>query len=116
MPRLRLAPIALVLLAAAACAQPAPDEDALPEGAIARLGSRQRRWRTVFDFTFVDSGKTLLLVHAGPQLAYRDVASGKLLRVRTLGTLAPEAAAISGDGRILAVQRRERIELWDVAA
>src|SRR5205085_11435798 len=63
-----------------------------------------------------DEGRTLVTVHAGPLLHYRDLASGRLVRVRQLGDFTPDAAALSADGRILAVARNGTVELWDVLA
>src|SRR2546430_10620563 len=97
--------MAASLVGGLAGGEPPIDEDALPQGAIARLGSRQRRWRDTFAHGFVDEGRTLVTVHAGPLLHYRDLASGRLVRVRQLGDFTPDAAALSADGRILAVGR-----------
>src|SRR5690242_7718341 len=108
--------IAVSLVGGLARAEPPIDEDALPQGAIVRLGSRQRRWRDTFAHGFVDEGRTLVTVHAGPVLHYRDLATARLLRVRRLGDFTPDAAALSGGGRILAVARGRMIELWDVLA
>jgi WD40 repeat protein len=106
--------IVLSLFGGVARAEPPVDEDALPPGAIARLGSRQRRWRDTFAHAFVDQGRTLVTVHAGPVLHYRDLASVRLLRVRRLGDFTPDAAALSSDGRVLAVAHGGAISVWDV--
>jgi WD40 repeat protein len=95
-------------------AEPPVDEDALPPDASSRLGSRQRRWRDTFAHAFVDDGRTLVTVHAGPTLHYRELASGRLMRVRRLGDFTPDAAALSPEGRILAVAHGGAIDVWDV--
>jgi WD40 repeat protein len=106
--------LATLLIASSALAQPVVDEDALPDGAIARLGSMQRRWRAVHAYAFVDHDATLLTVHQGPRLFYRDVASGRLLKMRPLGSQGFDAASISADGQTLAIERRGTLQLWDV--
>jgi WD40 repeat protein len=106
--------IAALIVAGVARAEPPVDEDALPDGATARLGSRQRRWRDTFAHAFVDDGRTLLTVHAGPLLQYRDLATGRLIRVRKLGDFTPDAAALSADGKVLSIARGGALEIWDV--
>src|SRR5579871_429551 len=103
-----------VLVATTALAQAQVDEDALPSGAIARLGSMQRRWRPVYAHTFVDHDSTLLTVHAGPRLFYRDVASGKLLRIREFENRVFDSASLSANGRVMATERHGTLQLWDV--
>src|SRR5262245_12427650 len=106
--------IVLSLVGEVAHAQPPVDEDELPPGAIARLGSRQRRWRDTFAHAFVDEGRTLVTVHAGPVLLYRDLKSGRLIRTQQLDDYTPGAAALSTDGRVLAVAHGGTLEMWDV--
>ncbi len=96
--------------------EPPVDEDALPEGAIARLGSRQRRWRDTFAHAFADGGRTLVTVHAGPLVHYRDLATGRLLRAQRLGDYTPDAAALSADGRVLAAAHGGTVEVSDLTA
>lgn len=95
-------------------AQAIVDEDALPYGAIARLGSMQRRWRTVYAHTFIDHDSTLLTVHAGPRLFFRDVMTGRLIRVSNLGGQIFNSASLSANGRVLATERHGTLQLWDV--
>jgi WD40 repeat protein len=111
----RLASLILALgLIASAWAQAPPDEDAPPDGAIARLGSRRGRWRAPLAHVFVDNGRKLLCAFEGPELTWRDVPSGRLLRLRRLGRASSENANLSGDGRFLAIEFEHGIDVWDL--
>lgn len=108
--------------------------DPVPEGAVARLGTL--RWRTGSNVAlcqFLDDGKALLTVNQEAQAQVWDVATGRELRRfdASAGVAAPRAgaaviarlslpllnggAAISGDGRLLAVSGNDgQVHLWDV--
>src|SRR5262245_30766335 len=106
--------LTLVFVLSAAVPATPPDEDALPAGATARLGSLKRYYGEPLTQAFVDKGRTLLLVYDGPKLVYRDVESGKLLGEWKLRRDLLEAADLSDDGRVLLTQSNEVVAVWNV--
>lgn len=89
--------------------------DALPEGALVRMGSLRLRHADLFDFNILPDGKTLLSAGGGVLRSW-DLATGRLLRVVSLqgpsgaapgGTLAP-------DGKTLAKMHSGKLVFWEV--
>jgi WD40 repeat protein len=102
--------------------------DALPEGAIVRLGTL--RWRaggTVVCGSLLPDSKNLLTVNQDFQAQLWDLATGKVVREFDAGGAAPANGArvglvgrnsgvsISGDGKRLAVSGRDmHVRIWDL--
>ena len=107
----------LVPLAAVAEPGPAPrevrfdrDGDRLPDGAVARLGSRRFRDPGADRLFVFDSGKVVACFD-GPTVRWWDLKTGRYLR----GWAAPGGgrAWFSPDGRVGAVEAGDRLEVWD---
>src|SRR5438874_1902558 len=121
--RLALAAQLVFLAAVAVRGNPGPAVradaagDALPAGAVARLGSV--RWRNgagVFALAFAPDGKTLALAGgAEPLIQIREVAGGKEVRDFGKQQAAVESLAFSPDGKCLAAKSGGLVRLWDVA-
>jgi RNA polymerase sigma factor (sigma-70 family) len=90
--------------------------DALPDGAIARLGTV--RWRHgffVYALAYSPDGKKIAAVGVGRAITLWDSATGKEIRQSPNDSLS-QALAFSPDGRILATTGNPSIcRLWDVA-
>src|SRR5579871_5512911 len=98
-----------------ALAKPPIDEDTLPEGAIARLGTKQRCFFLSSAHAFLDGGRVLAIVSAGPQVFYRDLATGNLLEVKVPPFDDATALALSPNGRTLVVQDSKSVIAWSLA-
>lgn len=89
------------------------DEDPLPEGAVARLGTPRFRLppgdRSV---VLAADGKTLAVGHPGG-LLWIDAESGRELRRLELKPARTRPVAISSDGRVLAAVEGSRALVWD---
>src|SRR6202007_1664285 len=90
--------------------------DALPEGALARMGSMRFRHAGLSDFVFVNSAKVILTAGSDRVLRFWDVANGKQARtVELQGQAGPgRAVTLSPDGKILAACSGAGIVLWEV--
>jgi RNA polymerase sigma factor (sigma-70 family) len=87
------------------------DGDALPAGAIRRLGSL--RFRQGIGATYLlplPDGKALLSGSFGSPVFMWDFPSGKLIREIPPSRM----AALSGNGRTLALAQGDAIRLWDI--
>jgi WD40 repeat protein len=92
--------------------------DPLPEGAVMRLGTIQRRAAGAV-FAVSADGKSVLSVRAGKYLRVWDAATGKLREKRELpGDSFHSSAEFSPDGRLLAVHNvsAAKLRIWDVSA
>jgi WD40 repeat protein len=88
--------------------------DPLPAGAIARCGTV--RWRHVGAFlvAYGRDGKTLLSV-SQTEVRFWDLASGRIVRQINTGTGRNDVAAISNDGKLLAVVKDfGRIKVFEI--
>lgn len=89
------------------------DDDPLPDGAVARLGTPRFRLppgdRTL---ALAADGKTLAVGHPGG-LIWIDTESGRELRRLELKPSRTRPVAISSDGRVLAAVEGSRVLVWD---
>ncbi len=92
--------------------------DPLPAGAVVRLGTAQMRLTNGCDTTLLPDGKTVVIAFRHRALQYWDIASGKLIRTRTVGDDSGpvEQITLSSDGKTLAMLRSGRWVFWDVEA
>lgn len=92
--------------------------DPLPEGAVMRLGTIQRRTAGA-QIAVTADGKSVLSLLAGKYLCIWDAATGKLREKRKLpGDSFNSLAVFSSDGRLSAIHNDSAAELriWDIAA
>src|SRR5262249_41716823 len=97
--------------------------DALPDGAVARLGTVKRK-AVDSRLAVTPDGQTLVTLSNEGLVRRHNVADGKLLETIDLfptgsGPKWVYAAALSSDGSRLAVTYRDqgpRVEVWDIAA
>ncbi len=91
--------------------------DALPDGAIRRLGTLQLRHAGLGAFALLPDGKSLVSAGSDGVLRYWDADTGRATRTATLPERYPEwvRPAFSADGTTLAVQGRNEIHLLDAA-
>ncbi len=90
--------------------------DALPEGAIARLGTvRMRHQNATMSAVFTRDGKTAIVGDAAGNVVFWDVATGREVRRlrQTPGVI--HALAITADGNTLASGSWGKVFLWEVA-
>jgi WD40 repeat protein len=106
--------VALLSLPSFALAAPPIDEDALPEGAIARLGTRERYYFLPEAHTFVDGGHVIVMVTMDSQVFYRDVATGKLLQVKAPPFHDAMVSGLSANARTLVIQNAKSVIAWDL--
>lgn len=110
----------LCLSAPALADEPRTDRygDPLPPGAIARLGTvRFRHGGASAPLAeFLPDGKTILSATSDGKLRFWDAATGKLLQVlpTQLGDNYQQCAALSRDGKMVAVGGYKGASLWDV--
>src|SRR5262245_38279738 len=102
--------------------QPAPADiygDALPAGAVARLGTeRLRPGRDPFALAFSADGQVLATAHSGGRVEFWDAATGKHRGRLTVPSGADlRSIAYSPDGKYLAAGAGDHhIWVWDLAA
>jgi WD40 repeat protein len=90
--------------------------DPLPEGAVARLGTTDRRMMPPSEYTFIADGKTLVTLNSGLTVQFWDVATGRLLRTVQFDGRPTPQVVLSGDGGTAATYAWPKgIEVWDVA-
>jgi RNA polymerase sigma factor (sigma-70 family) len=90
--------------------------DALPERAMARLGTvRLRHNDMAADALFMPDGKTVIVSDGSGNIIFWDVATAR--EVRRLPHVADiaYALALTADGKTLAVGANKNVFLWDVA-
>jgi WD40 repeat protein len=98
--------------------------DPLPEGAVARLGSRRLRHDgPVESIAFAPDGKTFVAADASRfqeesgTVRLWDAATGRQIRVYAKGVLGFHEARFSSDGKaVAAVQGDDTIYLWEAAS
>jgi RNA polymerase sigma factor (sigma-70 family) len=92
--------------------------DALPERALARLGTlRLRHTSGTGEAVFTQDGKTVIVSDWGGEVIFWEVATGREVR-RLQAAGGPDnglALAISGDGKMLVTGGFGRYSLWDTA-
>jgi RNA polymerase sigma factor (sigma-70 family) len=91
--------------------------DALPDGAMARLGTlRLRHGDMTASALFTRDGKTVIVGDGRGNIVYWDVASGR--EIRRLGPTpgVVHALAITRDGKTLASGSWGKVFFWDVAS
>src|SRR5262249_55887216 len=89
------------------------DGDPLPEGAIARLGTK--RLRAIRDAVFAPDGKTLVTTGSS-SISLCDVRTGKLVRRFRYSENGWGVVAVSPDGRLIVSGGPENsVCLWDMA-
>jgi RNA polymerase sigma factor (sigma-70 family) len=90
--------------------------DALPEGAMARLGTvRLRHNYTPTDAAFTPDGKTVIVGDTGGNIVFWDVATANEIRKLQDDRNGIFALALSADGKTLAAGANKNLLLWDVA-
>jgi WD40 repeat protein len=89
--------------------------DALPEGAVARLGTLAQRLPG-FTVMAVRGDGLLVTCDDRAMVRFYDPAAGRVVRQYRLGTegTRPEPVAIAPDGRTLATRESEAVGLWDL--
>jgi RNA polymerase sigma factor (sigma-70 family) len=93
--------------------------DALPEGALARLGTvRFRLGNGIYNMALAPDGRTAVTVGGNSVTQFWDVATGKLVRqIDYKDGGGGRVVACSPDGKLVAtVQDRAELYLWDAAA
>jgi WD40 repeat protein len=109
--------LGLALLAdPARAADAALQDDSLPAGAVARLGTLRPRGSSVLSIAFAPDGKTLAAGSGDGKVRLWDVATGKELRILTGRGKESRvvAMAFSPDGKTLASSSEEiTLVLWD---
>jgi RNA polymerase sigma factor (sigma-70 family) len=96
--------------------------DPLPEGVLARMGTKRLRHGYATQLVFAADGKTLLSAGRDQTVRLWDLVDGKLKRLRRMPlpadvSLGPGAVtALSSDGKTLAQVAVNHLLLWDVAA
>jgi WD40 repeat protein len=116
----RLALVLMLLLSVGPAPAAAPplrcdrDGDPLPPGAVARIGTVRWRHPGIAALAFGPRGKTLVSVGSG-ELRVWDMASGRVLRRLRTGPDNTLSAALSRDGKVVAVaDARRTILLFDM--
>lgn len=89
--------------------------DALPDGAIGRMGSVRLRHTGLHDFAFLGDGKTVVTDGNDGQLRFWDVDTGRQIRSIILPKNPGGSSLLSRDGRLLAMNSGGKGELLDVA-
>jgi RNA polymerase sigma factor (sigma-70 family) len=90
--------------------------DALPEGAMARLGTvRLRHQSMVASVVFTQDGKIAIAGDGDGNIVYWDVASGREVRRLRATPGVIHALAITADGKTLASGSWGKVFLWEVA-
>jgi len=79
--------------------------DALPAGAVGRLGTIRFRRASMglTDLAFLPDGKTILTARQGHELQFWDAASGRLVREIRIEPISVGAFALAPDGKYFAV-------------
>lgn len=90
--------------------------DALPPGAVARMGSVRLRHARMSDYVWLADSKTVLSSGGDRVLRYWDAGSGKEIRnVALQGKQGPgRAVTLSPDGKVLAAVERGSLHVWEV--
>src|SRR5437016_6251908 len=90
--------------------------DPLPEGAVARLGTKRfRPGGSVQSVDVSSDGKTIISAAWGPTIDFWDIDTGK--KLRALGNSDRfDLAIISPNGKIVASNSGGLVELWDVSS
>jgi RNA polymerase sigma factor (sigma-70 family) len=90
--------------------------DPLPEGAVMRLGTIQRR-AVGAQLAVSADGKSIVSVRGGKYISIWDAASGKLSEKRALPGNSASDSVLSSDGRWLITnlsRAADQLDLWDV--
>src|SRR5438105_11370960 len=95
--------IAAVGLLAAACGIPSRADDALPDGAVARLGVARPRWNAQVVAAFPD-GQTVITADDGLNVCRWDLATGRILAQRHFPCPDTAWPSLSADGTRLAAR------------
>jgi WD40 repeat protein len=91
------------------------DDDQLPFGALARLGTvRFRHGSVITSLAYSKDGKTIVTGSWDTTVRFWDASSGKELRVFRVSEAPVLAAGLSPDGKTLATAGRDmQVRLWD---
>src|SRR5207237_1275665 len=84
--------------------------DALPDGALQRLGTERLRCRDVVEAVVVLPDGQTIVAADGESVSFWDMATGR--KARELGDGA-RVLALSADGKVLALARGERVSLYE---
>jgi RNA polymerase sigma factor (sigma-70 family) len=102
-------------VSAAAVADNDRQDDPLPNGAVARMGSSRLRHAGLADFAFLADGKTIVSIGGDRVLRFWDIQTGRQVRSAKLEgkNRTGWGGQLSQDGKMLAASEAGRIVVWD---